>query len=51
MDASEPNVLDCTDMEYRKSLQGPTDLGPSTEYFNAYALMNAEAIYKHAGKI
>ena len=45
MDASEPNVRDCTDMPYRKSLCGPTALGPSTEYFNAYALMNAEAIY------
>lgn len=45
MDASEPNVLDCTDMDYRKSLQGPTALGSSTEYFNTYALMNAEAIY------
>lgn len=45
MDASEPNVRDCTDMEYRKALCGPTALGPSTEYFNAYALENAEAIY------
>lgn len=45
MDASEPNILDCTDMKYRKELCGPTALGPSTEYFNAYALMNAEAIY------
>jgi len=45
MDASEPNIEDCTDMKYRKELCGPTALGPSTEYFNAYALMNAEAIY------
>ena len=45
MDASEPNVRDCTDMDYRKALCGPTALGTSTEYFNAYALMNAEAIY------
>jgi alpha-D-xyloside xylohydrolase len=45
MDASEPNIMDCTDMPYRKALQGPTALGSSTEYFNAYALMNAEAIY------
>lgn len=45
MDASEPNVRDCTDMAYRKQLCGPTALGPSTEYFNAYALENAEAIY------
>ena len=45
MDASEPNVRDCTDMDYRKALCGPTALGSSTEFFNAYALMNAEAIY------
>ncbi len=45
MDASEPNVRDCTDMEYRKALCGPTALGPSAQYFNAYALMNAHAIY------
>lgn len=45
MDASEPNVLDNTDMEYRKALAGPTYLGPSTQYFNAYALVNADAIY------
>jgi len=45
MDASEPNVLDCTEMEYRKALCGPTALGPSAAYFNTYALMNAEAIY------
>ena len=46
MDASEPNVRDCTDMEYRKKLCGPTALGPSTKYFNTYALMNAQAIYE-----
>ncbi|MDD3196079.1 MAG: glycoside hydrolase family 31 protein, partial [Paludibacter sp.] len=44
--ASEPNVRDCTDMDYRKALCGPTALGPSTEYFNAYALMNAQAIHE-----
>lgn len=46
MDASEPNVHDCTDMDYRKALCGPTALGSSTKYFNAYALMNAQAIYE-----
>ena len=45
MDASEPNIRDCTDMDYRKKMSGPTALGPSTMYFNAYSLMNAEAIY------
>ena len=46
MDASEPNIQDNTDMEYRKKLCGPTALGPSTKYFNAYSLVNAEAIYE-----
>ena len=45
MDASEPNVRDCTPMWYRKALSGPTALGTSTEYFNAYSTMNADAIY------
>ncbi|MFA5210806.1 MAG: TIM-barrel domain-containing protein, partial [Proteiniphilum sp.] len=46
MDASEPNIQDNTDMDYRKKLCGPTALGPSTKYFNAYALVNAEGIYE-----
>ena len=45
MDASEPNVRDCTPMWYRKALCGPTELGTSTEYFNAYSIVNADAIY------
>ncbi len=45
MDASEPNIRDCTDIQYRKDLITPTALGPSAKYFNAYALVNAEAIY------
>lgn len=45
MDASEPNVQDNTSIEYRKALTGPTALGPSTKYFNAYSLVNAESIY------
>ncbi len=45
MDASEPNIRDCTDTDYRKMLSGPTALGSSDEYFNAYSIVNAEAIY------
>ena len=45
MDASEPDILSNSSMEYRKKLSTPTALGPSTKYFNAYALMNADAIY------
>lgn len=46
MDASEPNIQDNTSISYRKKLSGPTALGPSTKYFNAYALVNAEGIYE-----
>ena len=45
MDASEPNLRDCLPMPYFKSLITPTALGPSTEYLNAYSLVNADAIY------
>ncbi|MBQ1221932.1 MAG: DUF5110 domain-containing protein, partial [Alistipes sp.] len=45
MDASEPDILSNASLEYRKALSGPTYLGSSTRYLNAYALMNAEAIY------
>ncbi|MFT4223167.1 TIM-barrel domain-containing protein [Dysgonomonas sp.] len=46
MDASEPDILSNSSMKYRKALMNPTALGSSTEYFNAYALVNAEAIYE-----
>jgi alpha-D-xyloside xylohydrolase len=45
MDASEPDIQSNSSIDYRKKLSTPTALGPSTKYFNAYALMNAEAIY------
>jgi alpha-D-xyloside xylohydrolase len=46
MDASEPDILSNSSIEYRKKLMNPTALGPSTKYFNAYALMNARGIYE-----
>lgn len=45
MDASEPDILSNASLEYRKKLSTPTSIGPSTKYFNTYALMNALAIY------
>jgi alpha-D-xyloside xylohydrolase len=45
MDASEPDILSNASIAYRKKLSTPTALGPSTKYFNTYALMNAMAIY------
>ena len=46
MDASEPNLRDCLPLDYMKWLLDPNGLGSSTEYFNAYALVNAQAIYE-----
>ncbi|MDP4223386.1 MAG: glycoside hydrolase family 31 protein [Bacteroidota bacterium] len=46
MDASEPDILSNASMNYRKLLSTPTALGPSTKYFNTYALVNAMAIYE-----
>ncbi len=45
MDASEPDILSNASIAYRKKLSTPTALGPSTLYFNTYALVNAMAIY------
>ena len=45
MDASEPNLRDCLPLDYMKWLLSPNALGSSTEYLNAYALVNAQAIY------
>ena len=45
MDASEPNLRDCLPWDYFKWLITPTALGPSTEYLNAYSIVNADAIY------
>ena len=46
MDASEPDILSNSSITYRKALMTPTALGPSTKYFNAFALMNAKGIYE-----
>ncbi|WP_234408712.1 TIM-barrel domain-containing protein [Marinilabilia salmonicolor] len=46
LDATEPDILSNASMEYRKELMNPTHLGPSTKYFNAFALMNAKGIYE-----
>ena len=46
MDASEPNLRDCLPLDYMKWLLTPNALGTSTEYLNAYALVNAQAIYE-----
>ena len=46
LDATEPDILSNASIDYRKALMTPTAIGPSTKYFNAFALMNAKGIYE-----
>ncbi len=46
LDATEPDILSNSSIEERKKLMGPTALGPSTAYFNAYSLMNTKGVYE-----
>jgi len=46
LDATEPDIQSNASIEYRKKLMNPTALGSSTQYFNAFALMNAKGIYE-----
>lgn len=46
LDATEPDILSNATIEKRKALMNPTALGPSTEYFNGYSLVNAKGIYE-----
>jgi len=45
MDATEPDILSNTSIEARKELMEPMYLGPSAEYYNAYSLLNSQAVY------
>ncbi len=51
MDAPEPDILSNAGIDYRKALMNPTALGSSTEFFNAYGLMNAKGIYEGQRRI
>ncbi|WP_163710660.1 TIM-barrel domain-containing protein [Mangrovibacterium lignilyticum] len=46
LDATEPDIQSNASVAYRKKLMNPTALGSSTQYFNAFALMNAKGIYE-----
>lgn len=45
MDATEPDIHSNAPVEERKKLMSPMALGSSTRYFNAFPLLNAEAVY------
>lgn len=46
LDATEPDINSNLPMDERKALMDPTALGPAAEYFNAFSLVNAKAVYE-----
>ena len=46
LDASEPDIASNLDVKDRKELMNPTFLGSATQYFNAFPLQNAKAVYE-----
>jgi len=46
LDATEPDITSNLPMDERKALMNPTALGPAAQYFNAFSLMQAQAVYE-----
>lgn len=46
MDATEPDILSNVSFADRKRLSGPTAMGPSENYFNAYSLIHTSGVYE-----
>ncbi len=46
MDATEPDVISNLSEQQRKEFSGPNFLGSSTKYFNAFPLVNSQAVYE-----
>jgi alpha-D-xyloside xylohydrolase len=46
MDATEPDMESNNSIEERKLLMSPTALGPGSQYFNAYSLLNSKVVYE-----
>lgn len=51
LDAVEPDLHSNLDIGERKARTTPTALGPSVEYFNSYALPNAEGVYRGSREV
>lgn len=51
LDATEPDITSNLPMDERKALMNPTAIGPAAKYFNAYALMQAKAVYEGQRKV
>jgi alpha-D-xyloside xylohydrolase len=46
MDATEQDIYSNTSIDERRKLNGPTAIGSTTRYFNAFALENAKGVYE-----
>ena len=46
MDATEPDILSNTSIETRKELMAPIAIGPTAKYYNAFTLVNSQAVYE-----
>ncbi|MCW3092555.1 MAG: hypothetical protein JWP81_3624 [Ferruginibacter sp.] len=46
LDATEPDIHSNLPVEKRKQLMGPTAIGSSTKYFNAFPLQNSKGVYE-----
>lgn len=46
LDASEPDIHSNLSFSKRKEIMSPLSVGSGAEYFNSYALANAEGVYK-----
>ncbi|GAB4520942.1 MAG: glycoside hydrolase family 31 protein [Amphiplicatus sp.] len=46
LDATEPDIHSNLSHEERALRMGPTAMGPGAEYFNSYALPNAQGVYE-----
>jgi alpha-D-xyloside xylohydrolase len=51
LDAVEPDLHSNIDVGERKARTTPTALGPSVEFFNSYALPNAEGVYRGSREV
>ncbi|MBN2522917.1 MAG: DUF5110 domain-containing protein [Bacteroidales bacterium] len=51
MDATEPDILSNSSIEARKKLMSPVYAGPSGKYFNAFSLVNSQAVYEGQRRI
>lgn len=46
MDATEPDITSNMPIDERKLMMNPTALGPASQYFNAFSIEQAKAVYE-----